>query len=546
MVPQATVFKGITWLCSVADMARYSHFARPLMNAFRPLGPKSSCLVTARRRLWPTIPLLAFLLGTASFGESALQTAAKQPARAISLTEAIRLAVKQNPTLAKAISDVHSAHARILEASGLDDFIVDGSANWLSNHVTLLDVRLAQSATNQIGFAASLTRPLPTGGRLGLRLGANWTQFATAAGTLPASNHRFTPSIFLTFAHPLLKGAGVDIGRADRRRAQSTRAIAQLQRQMVATGLLRDVSQAYWDLARATRQLEIRRASLEQAKRQLDVVQANIAVGKQPPSASAEVEVAIALRHEDVLLSEQDVQAQALELGRLLGFGEGALETQLVAAEAPELEATQLEATALLEEALAQSPDLQLAKAQKSAASVEVDVTSNALRPQVDIALSGGPVGNATTPLQAMHELVALRGYSVQASLILSTAVGQRAARGQQAAALEGLHKAQLSEGEVTSQLRASVFGAVDVLKKSQARAQVLEKATQVAALDLESAQARFAGGRATNFDVLRRQDELTLTQLREVSANADSLKAVATLEALTAQILSRHGIESL
>ena len=55
---------------------------------------------------------------------------------------------------------------------------------------------------------------------------------------------------------------------------------------------------------------------------------------------------------------------------------------------------------------------------------------------------------------------------------------------------------------------------------------------------------ARFDVGRTTNFEVLRRQDELAQAQLRQARAKADYRIAVASLQSLTGALLARHGVE--
>src|SRR5262249_41987833 len=147
----------------------------------------------------------------------------------------------------------------------------------------------------------------------------------------------YTPSVLLTFTHPLLKGAGAAAARASQRRADAAREVAKAQRRAAAAEVLREVSRAYWELAYATSEAKIRKSSLGLAREQLRVVQENIAAGKQPASASAEVEVAVALREEEELLAEQELKVQSLELGRLLALEPIADGSIFAAAETPEL-----------------------------------------------------------------------------------------------------------------------------------------------------------------------------------------------------------------
>ena len=61
---------------------------------------------------------------------------------------------------------------------------------------------------------------------------------------------------------------------------------------------------------------------------------------------------------------------------------------------------------------------------------------------------------------------------------------------------------------------------------------------------NLEAEQARFEVGRATNYDVLFRIDELLNAQTTYLRAGLDYLRAKATLQALTGEILPAYGLD--
>jgi outer membrane protein len=82
--------------------------------------------------------------------------------------------------------------------------------------------------------------------------------------------------------------------------------------------------------------------------------------------------------------------------------------------------------------------------------------------------------------------------------------------------------------------------GAIDAARQ---RIAALADTTDIATLDLAAERARFEVGRATNFDVLRRQEELAETKLRLLRARVDSLEAAAGVEALTGEILGHYGV---
>lgn len=480
-----------------------------------------------------------------------------EPARnsePIRLREAVLRAVRNSPALAQSGAAVDVAHGQLEATRGLDDLLLDASLSWLELRRPLVaGSPVQQPAFDDVLAAISLTQPLPTGGRLGLRLGTEYsrTEYATALGMSGAMSMDLARSISIAVApslqvflqHPLLRGFGWRTARALRRRAEVRWDAARLSRAAAVATQLRDIASTYWDLYYAAQELRIRRAAADSAREQLRRVNAQIEVGKQPPSAAAEVEVTIALREESTLLAEQSLVERSIELERLLGQPASA-ERWLEAADAPLLERAPPEPGEALRETLLRSPQLALARTQGRAAQIEVEVTANGLLPQLDFNLSGGTVGNAAEAGVAFAQLGQPGSYSVTAGLTFQLPLQNRAARGARAAALQGLRMARLDEAEVRNQLAAGVARLCALARFAGQRADVLARSTDAAALDLAAERARFEVGRASNFDVLRRQEEVALVQLGQARARVEQAKALAALAALSGRILDQFGVD--
>src|SRR2546421_5145873 len=108
------------------------------------------------------------------------------------------------------------------------------------------------------------------------------------------------------------------------------------------------------------------------------------------------MEVAIALRDDAVLSAEQTLTDRALGLARLCGLPVEVGGPMAVAADKPGNGTRVPDGRTVLEEAPARNPQLLAVRAQGRAAAVEVDVTENGLLPQLDLAVSGGPVGTGS------------------------------------------------------------------------------------------------------------------------------------------------------
>jgi outer membrane protein TolC len=511
----------------------------------------------------PEVPcrLLALLVWFA-----AVPTANAQPAtggRALTLRDAVALAVRGNPALLAAGADVSIAEAGVQMARGLEDFVLEATAEGAQVRRELVaGTPVQEPGTDQLSGALQLSKPLPTGGCLGLGLVGEFSrrrfvtdlQSSAAPGPLldapmpgvaRSAVDEYLPSLRLSLQHPLLRGFGVGVARVPRRRAAVQVDLATAQRQGVVAALLRDLENTYWDLAYATQELAIRRAAAGSAREQLRRVQANIAVGKQPRSASAEIDVAVAFRDESVLLAEQALAGRALELGRLCGLrlnAQSALE--LHASDVPTPPRTAVDEESTLRAALARNPELLTVRARGRAASIEVEVTDNGLLPTLDLEVVGGPSGNARDPRNAYRQLSTLDRYVIRAGLVFQVALGRSVAHGAHSVTRETQHRVRLNENEIVDQVTAAVVRAVMTADVARRRVEVLARTTEAAAIDLEAERARFEVGRSTNFDVLRRQDAVAEAQLGQLRARVDQMTALAVVDALTGQILTRHAVE--
>jgi outer membrane protein len=494
------------------------------------------------------IALFALAVAAATVRVDAAEPEA-EPLRTIGLKEIVALALDHSPALGAAVADVDYAAGQALAARGLDDLSLDAYGQWTENrHPLVAGTPVQTTATDDVLGWAQLTQPLPTGGKIGLRLSNEWTrsQFETqnvAGGFDPSASTVWAPSLQLVLSHSLLRGIGVHTARAQKFKTAALRDQATLLRAATAAVLVRDVVSAYWELAYAREELGIRRALAAAARGQLEIVKANIEVGKQPPSASAEVLVSIAQRDEDALVSEQAARERSLDLERLVGLGVDARAPRLAAAERMTPPETLPPVADVLDEARKHNPQLWAANATARAAAVDVEVTENGMLPQLDLSFAGGPQGNATDPSTAFAQLGKFQAYGLMGSLTFSEPIPRHYARGTRQSAEALLHKAKLSSDDIRVQIDTTVLRLTSAIEATRRRIEVLGPANESASLDLEAERARFEVGRSTNFDVLRRQEEVASVKLRQARARADYLKSMAALGAVTNDILERYEV---
>ena len=450
----------------------------------------------------------------------------------ISLPEALQLAVRQSPDLALASIDVEIARAQVLASTGVDDWL-------LAAGLTLGGGRLNGSdlAVTTV-LSGDLTRSLASGGTLAFHAEAEVDDIFHTDNTF------FTDKASVSFNQPLWRGRGRRFARADQAQARAAANVAALAVEARATTVVRDVILAYWDLVFAHRDLAIRKSSLALALERRRITQATIKAGSGADAELLAVEQIIATREEEIIASELAIADDSLALRQLLAIeiGPGAIE---IAADAPlAVEPRSVDVDALLARAFAANPELTTLAAQETGATIEVEVTENGLLPQLDLSLSVGPTGAGDNPGDAAANLVKFDTFAAGATLEYSQALGKHGATGAHRAARARRERIRIDLNGVRLQIASALVRSVKVLESADKRIALAERAATLAEKNIAAELARLNLGKATNFDVLQRQDELKQAQLRRVRAIVDWHKAAATISSLTGDLLGEWGVK--
>jgi outer membrane protein len=461
----------------------------------------------------------------------------------LSVTQAIARAMAGNADLRRERVAVARAAARLITAEGQFDVIVDAGLDTKREATPPLSCaplcsNLTLVKTTALGVG--LSRSLETGGIL--RLSALAGQFASTP-LADSSGTFYTSGLSLTFAHPLLRGFGTEVTLANLRKARIQQDAAQLGRQMRACNVMRDVVVAYWELAYATQDLVIKRSALDLAQEQLRITKALIGVGRLADSDAASVERAIAQRMEEVAVGEQILFFRSLDLQRLFGVSADVNNPIFVAADAPATGVTSVDDASEISRALEANPQLRALKLGLRLSQADLDTARSTLRPRLDFTGSVGPVGFKPVLGDSVKQTAGFGALAWSAGLAFELPVENRVARGQRQAAEEDLNLARLNAEDFAVQLRDLVLRAARSIRTAGARVELGRLEVEFAQLNLDAERARFHAGRATNNDVLLRQQELKDAETRLLRATVDQNESEVTLAAATAEILDRYGV---
>jgi outer membrane protein len=470
-------------------------------------------------------------------------TAWAGPVRATALPELLQHAVQHAPSLASARIDIAIAEAGIYQTFVRDNWQIASRLAVNSSQGYFNGIVLDRSTTVQLGV--DLSRPLPTGGIVTLHAGTTYSRTPPLPGIPGATDVavNWADEITGTITHPLLRGRGRFLYEAAERRATLSRDAVVLERRLVAIQTVQAVVAAYWDLVLAERQVAITRSSLELAKERLRITQIGSDGGKVPRSEIPAVQQIIATREEDVLNGELASLERSIALRRAAGLpiGKGELGLRAGAELAPR--DTSWDLGEVTERAFAASPELaQLAK-QDAVAKLDIQVTENGLLPQLDAALTLGPEGQDDKVGSAWKDTLTAESFFVAGSLTLQHAFGQEDVKGLAREQREQRRRLEVTAFDVQAQIAQTMAQAVAQAELARRRVALSQRAIELATDNIKIESDRFNLGKATNFDVLNRQEELRQAELRKAQAMIDQHKAESAIQALTGDILPVYGI---
>jgi outer membrane protein TolC len=493
-------------------------------------------------------------------GPRVAQGAARtEPARGerVAVHDLVEVAVRRSPGLAMARADHKAAVERAEAAGAIDQWRLLGAVGVARSALDSASATPSspiddRSTQGQLG----LQRNLPTGGQLTVTAGAasfqrEYVAFtrttsgttAPTGGTVPLG--RSTATVRVEASHPLLRGLGEDVARADQHQARLAARTLDAQARDQAATLVRDLVVGYWELTYDSAVLTVERDGAELARKQVQITAEVVRAGLQPASAVKRAELEVALREEAMLRAEQAISDQSLALRRMAGLELSPDARTLVPTDALELPTTTVNLDDALAAATQHSPSIIAKDLEQRSADVDVDVAHNALLPRLDLDLSGAVIGTGDSLDQAAGHVGDGQAYQVTAGLSLQWDLGGAAGAVNAAARV---HRVRLDaeRADLDHQLTAAVISTVRQLDSARRRVALSQVAVEVGEDALRSEVVAFQNGRSTNVAVFQREGELADARLRFARAQVDATEASVVLQYLTGDLLERYGVEVL
>lgn len=463
------------------------------------------------------------------------QTAA--PAGTLTIEDAIQRALKRNFTLEADRLDPQIAkdQIEIAQSANLPSFSFSTSrgvartaqtGTTLGTKVKTGDTRLSVSEVFLTGTTASVSTKLDK----------------TETSYLSAVNPAYNADLTVSLRQPLLAGAGLEVNRAPIQRTKIGLERAHLAYQASVLNVIQDTENAYYALAFAREQLDVRNFTLALAQRLLDEAKTRRQTGVATDLDVLQADVGVANARRGVLLAQQSVKDSEESLLALIGQFE--LDAPLGRVSLPDAAPALPTFASSLDAAKRHQPDYLVAKMALEQLQLDARVAKSNRLPDVSV---GGAVGfnsfPSTSNANAIDSALGRDSTSWQLDLSVSLPWGQKADRARYRQALAAVTQQEVGVRALEQNIEVQVRAAVRAVETNAESVKISAQARELSEKQYELERARFDAGLSTSYRVLQVQNDLETAKVNELQAKVALRNSYTALYRLEGSALQRYGI---
>ncbi len=397
----------------------------------------------------------------------------------------------------------------------------------------------SDNTSNETAVDLGVSQFFPTGTEVGLDLSTErtWSDLekevhATRAG--------------LTVTQALLRGIGPEVNLASLRQAQLDTLASQYELRGFAESLIARVEETCWDYILAQRQIEIVTVSLELAEQQLRETEERIKIGTVAEIELAAAQAEIALRRVNLINARNALATNRLQLLRLLNPpGPKLWDREIILRDRPVVPEVILdEVESHVDVALLMRPDLNQARLGVQRGDLEIVKTKNGLLPVLDLFITLGKTGYADSFGDSVSDIDG-KGYDISGEISLAYPLRNREARASHRRAILDRGQAVEAVDNLAQLVQVDVRAAYIEVQRAREQVAATTASRKFEEEKLRAETEKFRVGRSTTLLVAGAQRDLVISQIAEIRAVVDYLKALVNLYLLEGSLLERRGISA-
>jgi HAE1 family hydrophobic/amphiphilic exporter-1 len=491
----------------------------------------------------------------------------------LTLRDAIARALQNNLNIEIARQDVQMAQQTLFGTRGPYDIVPSATFNYTSRTTPVTSVIQGGEGSEAITdrslvYNVSLDHMIErTGARWSLDF--NNSRFSSVGSAFENINPRYSPSLSISVAQPLMRNFKIDATRQTILLAKRSLDLSDSLFRQEVINIISSVQRAYWDLVFARRNEVVARNSVELTRTLLQNNQKMVEAGTLAPIELRATEAALEARKETVILALQSITTAENTLKALLikESADRLWDSEIVPTDEPQFGT----ATFSLEEAtvvaLKNRPELDQLRLQTEQNQISQSYYKNQLKPQVDLigffttAGTAGSVNQSDTDptlpgsrvvpdrflggyFRALRNLGSLDFRTYQFGVSISFPWRNRTVEGNLGRALAQSRQLDARQRQQVQTIQIDVRNALQAVVATRQRYEAAKASRIAADAQLSGEQEKYRAGLSPNFLVLQRQNEFATAQAAEVRALTDYNKALADLQRVTGMTLIGNNIE--
>lgn len=484
-----------------------------------------------KKCLSSAVLILAFGL-TPAFAEQAVMR--------LTMADAVKMAVEKNLDVRAELYNPAQQEAEYRKSRGIYDPNLQLQANYSDSTATssfLLDPPSRQASRTTL-LNAGLSQLFFTGATA--TLGFNNTYTRSNASTIGLTSY-WQSSLGVTLNQPLLKNLGreatelaIDVARLGKEAA-----LEQFSTKLIAT--IAQVRSEYYKLYSLREALEVKKVSLELARKILAETQARVKAGVMPAMEILNAEFGVASREKDMIDAERAVSDQVDVLRQLI---QSDMAQRIETVEVPSKERYEAVEQDEIKRALANRPELKALKRNLEIAELQARVSGNRTLPDLSLNASYATAGLASTYTKDMNRLGSNDYPTWAVGLTFSLPLGNRAAendyRKNRLKVEQALVQLKNQEELIVNEIRAAIRS----MNANYKQLEVADRGRAFAEERFKAFVRKAEVGLATNKDVLDVENDLVTAKNNQIQAAVSYANAITALWKASGELLEKEHIK--
>ena len=472
------------------------------------------------------------------------QNSTNPPAgRAMSLADCIQAALAHNfDVQVQRINPQISLYNLDAAYSGYDPiFNVSGSHSFSvapGTYSSIINTISPSTVSDRNSFNASINKTvLPL-------MGLQYSLSSSLSETYGKSFDNSSGNVGLTLTQPLLKNFWIDSTRLNIRVAKNRLKSSQqgLRQQLISS--VTAVANAYYELIYAQQNVDVQQKALDRAQTQLDQDNQRVQIGTLAILSVQQDESQVAQSKANLIAALSTLDTAQNTLKNLLTDNYSQWhDTDIQPAETLTAPPQTFNLQGSWTKGMAGRPDILQAKLNVEQQGIQLKYSFNQLLPELDLTGSYGYSGSGREFDNAVDQTGHGNSPNYSYGATLSMPLGNIGPRNNYKVAKASLQQIELQFKQLEQNIMVQIDNAVKQAESAYQSVQATKQARIYAEAALDAETKTYGVGKATTFEVLTYQNNLTAARSQEIRALANYNEALANLAQQEGATLERHNI---